>query len=752
MSTGPITLFDKSFIQSLSIDESVWFDQFYYSVVCPIFFAETLADLSKKMPEGRSPEKEVAKIADKFPDMGGNPCMNHSDLVLANLMGNDIAMDGRILMPGGQPVRSGGKSGFVFESPQEADAFNRWQRGEFREVEARYAQNWRKSVSNLDLKRMADIFKKMGIHSRKCKSLEDARNHAKEIVREPKAYDQMALAVLFLNVPHEHQQRIVRNWQIQGLKPIGVYAPYAAFVLEIELFFQIGISSGLISTERPSNRIDISYLFYLPFCMIFVSSDKLHRRSAPLFMRENQEFVWGEDLKVDLAALDNRYSNLPKETKDIGVLSFASSPPQEDKFLTTELWDRHMSVKWRKQPETKDKLPDTNKDLLKDLNSFVESKPLSPEDVNFDNESVDVMSVQRRIRRQKGKWLQVPKDLKDDRPNKKFDRDAPISMEIQDPDLKDDKSPAINMLSIDDELIIFKSNGIYRVLTAETLDPDAQHLDTKHTYEKLFSVGASSPYVARIILQFKETLELVIESSVSKTEIISFIWNANKLLLNCYSITSNISDQIQKLYIECNQVIERSKNQETIPPLPKVKNLENNVRSFLNESKLFLIEAFKLLNIFFDMPVSDKSAAHFDKHIQWIESNLGDSHEITKLFKKDIDWIRMLSEQRNALEHPGDGQQLYIENFKLQPGNKFSQPSWSYDLTKKLGLKSDYTDLVHDLEIYANNMFLFFEELILRITFEKLKNNKMLDLYSIEDESINKDCPILYRVGLKQKQ
>jgi hypothetical protein len=35
---GPIALFDKSFIQSLSVDESVWFDHFFMPVVCPIFF------------------------------------------------------------------------------------------------------------------------------------------------------------------------------------------------------------------------------------------------------------------------------------------------------------------------------------------------------------------------------------------------------------------------------------------------------------------------------------------------------------------------------------------------------------------------------------------------------------------------------------------------------------------------------------------------------------------------------------------
>lgn len=43
----PIALFDKSFLQSLSVDKSVWFDHFFLPVVCPLFFVETLADLTK---------------------------------------------------------------------------------------------------------------------------------------------------------------------------------------------------------------------------------------------------------------------------------------------------------------------------------------------------------------------------------------------------------------------------------------------------------------------------------------------------------------------------------------------------------------------------------------------------------------------------------------------------------------------------------------------------------------------------------
>jgi hypothetical protein len=84
---GPIALFDKSFLQSLSLDEAVFFDHFFLPVICPLFYVETLADLEKQVREGQTPEQEVGIIADKVPEMSGYPCAYHLDLGAATLFG-----------------------------------------------------------------------------------------------------------------------------------------------------------------------------------------------------------------------------------------------------------------------------------------------------------------------------------------------------------------------------------------------------------------------------------------------------------------------------------------------------------------------------------------------------------------------------------------------------------------------------------------------------------------------------------------
>jgi hypothetical protein len=139
---GPITLFDKSFLQSISLDEAVWFDRFFMPVVCPVFYMETLADLAKE-PSKRGPAEVIVRdIASKFPEMSGSPCVFHVQIAINDLLGYHVPMDGRIPRPGGRSV----KSGVVFERTPEEEAFDRWHRGKFHDVERIAAATWREAA------------------------------------------------------------------------------------------------------------------------------------------------------------------------------------------------------------------------------------------------------------------------------------------------------------------------------------------------------------------------------------------------------------------------------------------------------------------------------------------------------------------------------------------------------------------------------------------------------------------------------
>ncbi|MCZ6905225.1 MAG: hypothetical protein O7F56_06120, partial [Acidobacteria bacterium] len=148
---GPIILFDKSVLQSLSIDEAVWLDTFYFPCITPLFFVETLADLKKEVQKGRSPEEVVGNLAEKTP-IGGGINVHHQTLCVSELLGRGVELRRVPVVSGGKPVTTGdGRRAVVFDPPPETEALKRWEERDFLEVEHQFARAWRDALSEIDL-------------------------------------------------------------------------------------------------------------------------------------------------------------------------------------------------------------------------------------------------------------------------------------------------------------------------------------------------------------------------------------------------------------------------------------------------------------------------------------------------------------------------------------------------------------------------------------------------------------------------
>lgn len=412
---GPIALFDKSFLQSLSLDESVWFDHFFLPVVCPLFFVETLADLAKQRKDGsRTPEEEVRVIADKTPVLSGAPCVHHEQLCIANLLGQEAPHLGQIPVAGGRPVRgAGGKPGVVFERSPEAEAFARWQRGQFYEVEHGVAANWRAMLSQLDLPEVGQRMRALGITPQTCRSVKEAYGIAAALVHsrhEPE--HQIGLLFSFIQVPHRLQAPIVHRWSQAGFPPLASHASYAAHVLKVEIFFQIALAANLISSERASNRVDIAYLFYLPFCHVFVSGDKLHRLCAPEFLSKKQDFVWAPDLKSDLARINRELMATSDQERQVGLHKLAPRPPGDPSQITVALWKKHAPGSGDSEEERLPMSPEAERKLVEHLNSFAKA-PTDPDVAELSSDELQSVSIERLVPARKGSWWLIPKKIAD---------------------------------------------------------------------------------------------------------------------------------------------------------------------------------------------------------------------------------------------------------------------------------------------------------------------------------------------------
>jgi len=419
---GPILIFDKSTLESLNPDEALWLDTFFSSNITPLFFIETLADLEKEVKKGRTPEDVVGSLAYKTPDMSSRPNVHHTTLLAGELLGSGkVEMgDGRPIVSGGQVKELGGKTGIVFERSPEEEAFGRWQKKEFLDIERLNAKVWRQALSNIDLEKNYELFQ-MFFPLGKPKTLVDVKRFVDFHIDGPDQEKILIFGLSLLGIPPHSQIQTIAKWNDFGKPKIRQFAPYFTHVLSVDLFFYLAIAADLIGRGRPSHKIDLAYLYYLPFCMVFTSNDKLHSDLVPFFLRDNQTFVSGRELKIDLAQLDKHYDNLPDEIKQQGVIRFASYPPPDDSFLVTRLWDKHMSPTWRKD-QGKDIIPEADsearKKIVEQIKQFVESSTPTP-DSRISSDEADQMVVERKVLGRKGKWNRFPPEVMNKQKTKK---------------------------------------------------------------------------------------------------------------------------------------------------------------------------------------------------------------------------------------------------------------------------------------------------------------------------------------------
>ncbi|GIW69342.1 MAG: hypothetical protein KatS3mg101_0089 [Patescibacteria group bacterium] len=413
------TIFDKSFLESLTLDEAVWFDNFFLSNITPIFYVETLADLEKKGKKGkvsRTPEELVEELANKTPVMHSVPNIFHLRLVVGNLLGQKVEMSDhhRPIISGGQyNITPDGKLGVDFKQFPEAAALERWRRHEFLEIERKVAKNWRKSLTNLNFDSLIDQAKSVVPSEARIAKLEDVKKFADSFVKG--RYNQLIhLALNMLDVPEKAKRPILKRWYATRPMPFDEFAPFAAHVLKIDLFFYLCLDKSLIAKERPSNKIDISYLYYLPFCSVFVSSDKLHLRTVPLFVENGQSFVTGKELKEDLKKLNEYYAKLPDKIKERGLMEFAVYPPDDQETLVGNLYDKHLKSSWRKSAKVHrqswGKPKKFNNGIVEELKKKQsEQKPLVGSSPSSD--MVDSISITRRIPAKRGSWMILPLEV-----------------------------------------------------------------------------------------------------------------------------------------------------------------------------------------------------------------------------------------------------------------------------------------------------------------------------------------------------
>jgi hypothetical protein len=410
MAQGPSLIFDKSSLESLNLDEAVLLDNFYSSVITPIFFVECLADLEKNMRSKSTPEQLVGSLADRTPECG-RVTVHHLDVLRAELCGRfDLSRTlGRPYVAGGRAVQLGDQKGMIFQQTKEQEALQRWMSHEFLEAERGIAKWWRRSLTSIDLDAMATaVMGEIGPW-RKPKSLQDARQMADTIIDNMDPEWLIRFGLNLLGAP-EAVESVANEW-IQKRRPsLRDHLSYFVFMLVINIFFCLVLPTQLLSNVKPSHKIDLAYLYYLPFCSVFTSKDNFHADIVPLFLSPEQTFISGIDLKEDLKRLVAHYESLPEDVLKTGLIHFAAYPPDNTGFLVTRLWDKYLPG-WRAARDMPKPVlgPEEEKRIVEEINRQTDSPDLQPTDER-DTDRMDYATVRRMVHPQKGRWLRFSEE------------------------------------------------------------------------------------------------------------------------------------------------------------------------------------------------------------------------------------------------------------------------------------------------------------------------------------------------------
>lgn len=238
------------------------------------------------------------------------------------------------------------------------------------------AEAWRLSSESIDLEGMQRNLKDTYSVRINLRTLVDTGSFVDELLRTSPPQQ---LLMWFL-----HDARIIlgeseaaRIQAFRDVPPgsISSILPYTSYCLRAALIFHFGLAFGLVST-RATNRLDLEYFYYAPFCHVFSSGDKFHRKMASLILQERM-FVTASVLKADLADLAKQRTEMEQTSRTKEAREYG--PPSNEASVTHQAWMRTMKPGFKDVAKdiASNLTPEASAALLKKFQQLIKDKPQS---------------------------------------------------------------------------------------------------------------------------------------------------------------------------------------------------------------------------------------------------------------------------------------------------------------------------------------------------------------------------------------
>lgn len=367
---GPMVLLDKSFLKALNLREASILQRHYSPVLCNILMEELISDLSNPKLSGEGQLKEVTRLVAKAKGMNLFTLPDARVLVEASLNGANLPLEPRIPRFGGrESTGHKGATGLVFDPTPEEMLLGNWADGKFSQEDYEIAGQLKRDFIEYDLPASQKEMQRLYPDNAKIDSLESVAVVVDTKMVDFDEWSKVALIANFAGIPADRLKKIKARWEAGGFSRFELFSPYAHYCYRVFSIYFLGITATLISTSKSEKTlIDILYFLYLPFCMVFCSSDNFHRDLFPLFARKNQNFLLGDELKKDLGVIASCHEKMTEKEKLDFERDFGSYPPPILNSCTVEIWRKHMAP-WKPGSGNRaaGRTPEENAKVLEEL-------------------------------------------------------------------------------------------------------------------------------------------------------------------------------------------------------------------------------------------------------------------------------------------------------------------------------------------------------------------------------------------------
>jgi hypothetical protein len=335
---GISMILDKSAFQSFNNDQIVQLHRYYWLNITPILVMEVLGDLKKDIEPGVINSEKVAELSKKLSSFNSSINSHYSLLIQEELTGKLTIPFYTPLIDTGVPVKmQDGNTGIWIEPSIERKSINRWKEKDFNDIDKYLSKLWRDVTLKPDtLTNIKELLKKEISEFKVLTKQTDIIDFLNASFNNPDLHLAiLELLVLEFSLSSKTISEIFYRWETFDEKNLHRFAPYSMFCLKAKLFFYICLQNVIIGT-RPTNLLDLDYVYYLPFCRVFVSNDKFHKQIVPYLITQDQLFIKGKELKSDLIKIQE----IKDKLSDDELKRTHSEPPRVKELITYKIWNQ----------------------------------------------------------------------------------------------------------------------------------------------------------------------------------------------------------------------------------------------------------------------------------------------------------------------------------------------------------------------------------------------------------------------------